>query len=136
VTHDRFMPHGICFLWDPALLALHVVSDAIIALAYITIPFTLLTYMRRVRDLPDWPLYGLFAVFITLCGLTHVMGIYVVWVPAYYLDGAVKLVTAVFSIATAIAMLKAVPRLLALRQRIVELEQERALGRGITTSDA
>jgi hypothetical protein len=29
-----FMPHGYCYLWKPGLVWLHVVSDALIALAY------------------------------------------------------------------------------------------------------
>jgi hypothetical protein len=29
-----YRPHGMCFLWQPELMALHVASDATIALAY------------------------------------------------------------------------------------------------------
>ena len=29
----RFVPHGVCLLWRPDLVALHVISDAVIAAA-------------------------------------------------------------------------------------------------------
>ncbi|HMK79956.1 MAG TPA: ATPase, partial [Xanthobacteraceae bacterium] len=31
-------PHGICLLWRPELVWLHVVSDSIIAISYFSIP--------------------------------------------------------------------------------------------------
>jgi len=35
---DGFMPHGHCYLWRPGVLWLHIVSDALITLAYFSIP--------------------------------------------------------------------------------------------------
>jgi len=35
---SSFMPHGHCYLWNPGLIWLHVVSDSLIALAYFFIP--------------------------------------------------------------------------------------------------
>ncbi|HKN61345.1 MAG TPA: hypothetical protein VJW93_09215 [Candidatus Acidoferrales bacterium] len=35
---NDFMPHGYCCLWNPGLVWLHVISDALIALPYFTIP--------------------------------------------------------------------------------------------------
>jgi len=50
-----FMPHGYCYLWKPGLVWLHVVSDALIALAYFSIPITLIYFIRKRRDLPfNW----------------------------------------------------------------------------------
>ena len=34
---DGFMPHGMCCLWRPAILAVHVGSDALIALVYCSV---------------------------------------------------------------------------------------------------
>ncbi len=39
---STFMPHGQCYLWDANLLRLHGISDALIAVAYFSIPLTLL----------------------------------------------------------------------------------------------
>jgi hypothetical protein len=31
---SEFMPHGMCYRWNPAVIWLYVISDAVIALAY------------------------------------------------------------------------------------------------------
>jgi hypothetical protein len=74
-----FMPHGMCLLWRPSLMALHIVSDGMIAIAYFAIPVAIAVFVRRRRDLSlsHKALALFFAVFITACGLTHVMSIVV-----------------------------------------------------------
>ena len=47
---SMFSPHGICLLWEPELIWLHVVSDAIIAIAYFSIPFALAIFVSKRRD--------------------------------------------------------------------------------------
>jgi hypothetical protein len=42
-----FRPHGYCYLWNTGLVWLHVVSDVLIALAYFTIPVTLVWFVRK-----------------------------------------------------------------------------------------
>jgi PAS domain S-box-containing protein len=113
-SSDRFMPHGMCLLWEPGLLGLHVVSDAVIALAYFTIPLALLHFARRRSDLAYPWMFSLFALFILGCGATHVMGIWVLWRPDYGADGLVKAVTALASIGTAFAIWQVMPAALAL----------------------
>ena len=44
-----FMPHGMCYQWQPDILALHIVSDSLIALAYFSIPPTLLYFSCAAR---------------------------------------------------------------------------------------
>jgi signal transduction histidine kinase len=58
--------------------------------------------------------FALFAVFICACGTTHVMDIWTLWHPDYVLQGVIKAVTAVASIATAIALWPMLPRVLSL----------------------
>lgn len=107
-------PHGYCLLWDPALLWLHVVSDGIIALCYFSIPFALLVFLARRRDVEFGWMIALFVAFIMACGTTHLMSILVLWVPAYGIEGLIKALTAAASLLTAIAIWPLVPRLLAL----------------------
>jgi PAS domain S-box-containing protein len=127
---DAFMPHGMCYLWRPDVLALHIVSDALIAIAYFSIPFTLLYFVRRRRDLEFSWMFVCFAIFIVACGTTHLMDIWVIWHPVYWLSGAIKAVTAMASIPTAILLVRLVPTALklpnpaALRSAYVELERE------------
>src|ERR1044071_769602 len=104
-----FMPHGHCYFWRPDILWTHVISDGLIALAYFSIPVTLIYFVRRRRDLPFPWILLLFAAFILLCGTTHILGIITVWKPIYALDGATKVVTACVSVVTAIALVPLVP---------------------------
>ncbi|MBN8902930.1 MAG: PAS domain-containing sensor histidine kinase, partial [Rhodospirillales bacterium] len=43
-------PHGFCLAWDPLMIALHVVSDGVIALSYYSIPATIGVLLLRRRD--------------------------------------------------------------------------------------
>ncbi|TCZ56293.1 PAS domain-containing sensor histidine kinase [Roseicella aquatilis] len=111
---EALAPHGVCLLWRPELLWLHVVSDALTGLAYWSIPVVLLILARRRRDLIyPWAI-ELFAVFILACGATHFLAVWTLWHPDYGLEGAVKAVTAAVSVATAIALWPLLPRLIAL----------------------
>jgi signal transduction histidine kinase len=107
-----FMPHGMCFEWNSNVIGLHVVSDAVIALAYYSIPITLLYFVRKRRDLVfDW-MFVCFALFIVACGTTHLMEILNIWKPTYWLSGLIKAITALLSIVTAILLIKLVPQAL------------------------
>ena len=64
MDHFQFMPHGMCYLWRPDLLALHVISDGLITVAYFSIPFTLLYFVKQRRDLEFNWMFVCFAVFI------------------------------------------------------------------------
>jgi signal transduction histidine kinase len=121
-------PHGYCLLWQPSLIWTHVVSDAVIAAAYFSIPLVLATLLARRREIEFGWVVVLFAVFILACGTTHVMSILVLWVPAYGIEGLIKVVTAIASLVTAIALWPLLPKLAALpspRQLQVANEQLR-----------
>jgi len=119
---DGYMPHGLCLLWRPELIALHVGSDAAIMLAYYSIPFALLYFVSKRVDLAFPSLFILTGTFILACGTTHLMSIVTLWSPAYQLEGLIKLLTAVISVATALAMWWAMPLALALPST-TQLEQ-------------
>ncbi len=108
------MPHGYCYLWNTRLVWLHVLSDGLIALAYLAIPMVLLWFVRKRRDLPFSWMFLLFGVFIVACGLTHVMEIWNLWHADYWLAGAVKAITAAASVATAILLARLMPRIIRL----------------------
>lgn len=110
-----FLPHRTCLILREDLIWLHVTADALIALAYFAIPLILLYFdVHRKQRFYSWVLI-LFASFILLCGLTHVMGIWTMWFPDYYAEGFLKMITAVVSLATALTLLPEIPKLLALR---------------------
>jgi len=107
-------PHGYCLLWAPGLIWLHAASDTIIALAYFSIPLALIWFVRQRKDLEFRWVFLLFVCFILACGMTHAMGVLTLWVAAYGLEGTIKVVTAILSVATAILLWPLIPRLLAL----------------------
>src|SRR5882762_3286939 len=110
----QLAPHGVCLLWQPGLIWLHVLSDGIIALAYFSIPIALAVLVSKRPDIDfGWVLWA-FVVFITACGTTRVFAIWTLWFPDYVAEGAVKGLTAFVSILTAIGLWPLLPKILAL----------------------
>lgn len=110
----EYLPHGFCIAWNPQLLAMHVISDLLIAIAYFSIPIGIVYVAKKRPDAELQPIYYLFAAFILACGVTHVMGILTLWVPLYYTQGITKIVTALVSVATAIYLLPKLKHIMAL----------------------
>jgi signal transduction histidine kinase len=90
------------------------VSDAIIAIAYFSIPFALAIFVSKRSDVEFGWVFWAFATFILACGATHVFSIWTLWIPDYGIEGAVKAITAIASIVTAIMLWPLLPKLLAL----------------------
>jgi signal transduction histidine kinase len=127
---DGFMPHGMCYLWRADVLSLHIVADALIAMAYFSIPFTLVHFARKRKDLKFQWMFVCFAVFIVACGTTHIMEIVVIWWPMYWASGIIKAITALASVPTALLLIRLLPQALqlpspsALQQANAALESE------------
>lgn len=109
-----YVPRKMCMFEQSDVIALHVLSDFLIALAYFSIPVGLVYFARRRKDLAFHWMFLLFALFIVLCGTTHIFSIVAIWHAYYRLDGVVKLLTALASIGTAIALWRLLPMALAL----------------------
>ena len=120
---NNLIPHGYCLTWDSSLLWLTVISDALIVLAYYSIPLTLLYFVRKRRDLPYPQLFTMFSLFIVACGTTHLISILTIWIPFYWLEAIAKAFTAIISVFAALLMLKIVPLALQLKSPR-ELERE------------
>ncbi len=108
-----YMPHGMCLLWEPRLLWLHISSDSAIGISYVAISLTLGWLVHRARrDIPFSWMFLAFGLFIIACGATHLMEVVTLWYPYYWLSGDLKLITAIASVATAIALPPLVPKIL------------------------
>ncbi|MBD2609030.1 EAL domain-containing protein [Scytonema hofmannii FACHB-248] len=114
LAYKQFIPHGYCYLWKPDLLGLHILSDSLIAIAYFSISITLLYFVRKRQDLPFNRVFLLFAIFILTCGTTHIMEIWTLWYPTYWLSGCIKAITALISLYTACELIPLIPKVLAL----------------------
>jgi hypothetical protein len=114
VNTSTLLPHGFCINWSPALLWLYVISDALIVLAYYSIPITLVYFVWHRKDLAFSKIFIMFGAFILACGTTHLLGIITLWHPIYWIDASMKAFTALISVVTAFVLIKLVPQALKL----------------------
>jgi PAS domain S-box-containing protein len=114
LTAETGLAHGWCLLWQTPLIWLHVGSDALIALAFYVFPVALIYVLRKRGDLAFTRMFWLFGVFSFACGTTHLMSIWTLWQPVYGLEGGIKALTAVASVATAVWLMALLPKALAL----------------------
>src|ERR1700722_4421388 len=114
------MPHGYCFLWNPSLLWLHVLSDSLIALAYFLIPIVLVRIVRKRKDIPFNGVFFCFAAFIVACGVTHVMEVVTLWHPVYWLSGTLKACTAVISVVTLVVLVRMSPAIMTIPDQLAD----------------
>jgi putative two-component system response regulator len=122
-----FMPRRSCGQWTLDLILLHNLSDALIFASYMAISVLLIHFCRNRLDAPFRPVLWLFGAFIFFCGLTHFLEIVVFYSPLYRLMGVVKLATALISVVTVVALIRAVPGAMVVRgvQSLeMELEQQ------------
>lgn len=114
LSSSSFVPHGHCYLWKPGLVSLHIASDALIALAYYFIPLVLIYIVRKRGDMPFDGIFFLFGCFILVCGTGHLMDIWTLWYPTYWISGALKAFTALISVGTGAVLVSLTPSILAL----------------------
>jgi PAS domain S-box-containing protein len=122
-----YIPHGHCYLWQPGLVWLHLLSDGLIALSYGLIAGSLVYFIQKRPDVPFKPLFWLFSAFIAACGATHLLAVWTLWFPTYWVSGTMKAVTALLSLATALELLPRLPLALALPNATQLLDLNQAL---------
>ncbi len=112
---DRYMPHGQCYLWQTPLVGLYVVSDALIAIAYFSIPAMLIYFVSKRGDIPFTKVFVMFGAFIIFCGVGHLLDIVTLWYPIYWVSGIERALTALISAYTALQLMELLPQFLALK---------------------
>jgi PAS domain S-box-containing protein len=117
------MPHGYCYMWDPRIVWLHVISDGLIAVAYYCIPIILIYFIRKNRSLPLNKIFWMFGIFILACGTTHVMEIWNIWHATYFVAGLIKAATAAVSLLTAAMLIPLVPKAMSLPNLVRSQQQ-------------
>jgi hypothetical protein len=125
-----FVPRRICGEWSTGLILLHNLSDGLIWLSYIAIPFVLVYFIRRRSVMPFPWIFWLFGAFIVLCGTTHLMEVVLFYWPHYRLAGLIKLATAIASVSTVVALVPITPVALAMRNPR-DLEREISGRKGV-----
>lgn len=126
----QYLPHGHCYLWQTGLVSLHVISDTMTAVAYYSIPTMLIYFVRQRKDVPFSRIFWLFGFFIAACGTSHVIDVWTLWFPTYWLSGMIKATTALISMYTALELYTLIPQALAMptpeQVRGINREMDRA----------
>jgi two-component system cell cycle sensor histidine kinase/response regulator CckA len=115
IFSNNYLPHAYCYLQKAPLVWTNVTADVIIGLSYIAIS-SLLAYLavKGRREIPFQWVFVAFGLFIVTCGATHFVEALTVWIPVYVFAAGVKVMTAIASVSTAIALPFVIPRVLTL----------------------
>lgn len=109
---DGFPPRWRCgsaWVEDPTLGWIHICSDVATWLAYLLIPCVLAYYVIKKKDVSFPRVFWLFCAFILACGTVHLLEAVIFWSPVYRLSAVFKVITAVTSVATVIALARIAP---------------------------
>ncbi|TWU51244.1 PAS domain-containing hybrid sensor histidine kinase/response regulator [Rubripirellula reticaptiva] len=109
-----FPARWYCGNWSEFLGWLHIVSDVATFAAYFAIPAVLIYFVRKRDDFPFHKLFWLFGGFILACGTVHLIEAIIFWHPIYRVSAMMKVITAMISWATVIALVRYMPRILQL----------------------
>jgi signal transduction histidine kinase/CheY-like chemotaxis protein len=66
------------------------------------ISFLIIYVIQKLKAIPFQSIYILFGIFIFACGITHLLEVFNIWTPVYWISAFVKVITATASIGTAI----------------------------------
>ena len=98
----------------PFLMMVMAISNALIAISYASIPFFLIVFVRKRKDMPFTWIIFLFGLFILACGTTHIMHVIGLWWPVNWGQAIVDSICAIISIAMAVAVWPVLPKLLSI----------------------
>lgn len=126
MLNTQYIPHGHCYLWQTRLMGLHIAADAMIAIAYFLMLLILIYFVRQVKELPFQNIFILFGAFILSCGAIHIVEIWTLWHPNYWLFGIFKAITALTSLYSACSLIPIIPLALELPspQHLAKLNQQ------------
>lgn len=111
---EGFPQRWHCGDWSDVHGWVHICSDVAIFGAYAAIPAALGYFALRRKDIPFLPIFWLFGAFIAACGTGHLIEATLFWHPWYRFSGSMKVITAVVSWGTVIALVKILPQALEL----------------------
>lgn len=108
----EFLPHRICYLYNPWLTGIIGGSDTVIGCAYWLIGWYLLAIYFALHEPHGWALALkalrpwmplCFGSFILLCGIGHWIDVSTLFIGWYWITAGVRTATAIVSAGTAMA---------------------------------
>ncbi len=98
-------------VWEPSLIWLYVISDALLALFYYSISILLVYLVRQRRDLPYAGIFMMFGAFTIADGTTHLINLWGPWHPNYWLAAGIEMITAAIALCTALLSMLLLPKI-------------------------
>ncbi|MET0675489.1 MAG: ATP-binding protein [Bradyrhizobium sp.] len=118
---STLVPLGDCLQWQPGLIRLNAVSEAVLGCASLAMAVMIAIFLsRRHGDMLRVfvALLGSFAVLAAVGAASCLLSIVTLWVPAYGIQAGVKVVLALVAAMIASALLAGMPRLLVISTRV------------------
>lgn len=112
-----------CGRWGAIEGWTHIVSDLVIFGSYVAIPTALFILLRNRRDIAFPRTVWLFIAFILACGIGHGVESTMFWWSAYRVTAVIKAITAAVSVATVVALVRTLPRAIAIPSLVREHNQ-------------
>lgn len=106
---QHFLPRSVCMLQNEKLISIYGISNAVTFLSYIGIAFILIYffYIKMGSEIiPIKSVLFMFAAFIFLCGITHLVSVINLWVTYYWIDAYINMLTAFVSMIVFIILWK------------------------------
>lgn len=101
---EIFLPRGHEYLWTPRLLALELTSNAVIALSCLAMAIGLSRALIKRVGLARRAQVGL-GLFAAGAAVTHLLDLWVIWAPRYWLDALLRCVTALVAAGAALVLM-------------------------------
>ncbi len=101
---EIFMPRGHDYFWTPTLLVLEGVSNLVLALASFVLAAAFLR-RRAGRAVLAGRTWAVLALGVGLAALTHLLDVWLIWAPLYWLDALVRCLAALVAIVAAVLLL-------------------------------
>lgn len=120
---NLYLPQGYCYLWQTNLIAIHIISDILIASTYYCISLLISYFTCQRKNNPFQSIFLSFSICIFACGTNHLINVWTIWNPNYWLLSWTKVLIALISLYTAIVFIKSIPQALSLPS-LSELKQE------------
>jgi hypothetical protein len=102
---EIFMPRGHDYFWTPKLLVLEGASNLALAVAGLMLAAAFLR-RRGARGVPSGRTWATMALGVALAAVTHLLDVWLIWAPLYWLDALVRCLAALAAIAAAVTLLK------------------------------
>ena len=98
------MPRGHDYFWTPKLLVLEGVSNLVLAIAGFVLAAAFLR-RRSARVVPSGRTWAVLALCVGCAAVTHLLDVWLIWAPLYWLDALVRCMAALVAIAAAVILI-------------------------------